>query len=174
MLAARRYYPTFVHEARRAVPGRAIDGAMPGSGPAARFDAFRLAKQGASISGSFDARRLPNVEDALAPGEEPVPVAWTIEGRSSDEGRPALGIEIRGTVPLVCQRCLGRIDWPVAQFTEVLLAGDGKELARLDDASEGEVILADRPLEPAMLVEDELVLTLPFAPRHEGECPPAP
>ena len=49
-----------------------------------------------------------------------------------------------------------------------------KELARLDDASEGEVLLADRPLEPAMLVEDELVLTLPFAPRHEGECPPAP
>ena len=147
---------------------------MPGSGPAARFDALRLAKQGASLSGSFDARALANVEEALAPGPDPVPVAWTIEGRSSAEGRPALGIEIRGSVPLVCQRCLGRIDWPVAQATEVLLAGNGEELARLDDASEGEVILADRPLEPAVLVEDELVLTLPFAPRHEGNCPPRP
>ena len=87
-------------------------------------------------------------------------------------GFAALSIEIEGSVPLECQRCLGRIDWPVSQATEVLLAGDGKELARLDEATEGEVILADRPLEPATLVEDELVLTLPFAPRHEGECPP--
>lgn len=147
---------------------------MPGSGPAARFDALRLAKQGASLSGSFDARRLPNLEDVLAPGEEAVPVAWTIEGRTSAEGHPALGIEIEARVPLVCQRCLGRIDWPVAQATEVLLAGNGEELARLDDASEGEVVLAARPLEPAMLVEDELVLTLPFAPRHEGACPSGP
>jgi uncharacterized metal-binding protein YceD (DUF177 family) len=34
------------------------------------------------------------------------------------------------------------------------------------------VILADRPLDAATLVEDELVLTLPFAPRHEGGCAP--
>jgi uncharacterized metal-binding protein YceD (DUF177 family) len=33
------------------------------------------------------------------------------------------------------------------------------------------VILADRQLDAAEMVEDELVLTLPFAPRHEGECP---
>ena len=71
----------------------------------------------------------------------------------------------------MCQRCLGRLDWPVDQATEVLLAGDERELAALDDASEGEVILADGPLDPAELVEDELVLTLPFAPLHEGPCP---
>lgn len=124
------------------------------------------------MSGIFDARLLGNVEDALAPGEDPVPIAWTLEGRSGVEGRLALAIGITGSLPLVCQRCLGRIDWPVAQATEVLLAGDGNELARLDEASESEVILADRPLEVAALVEDELVLTLPFAPRHEGECPP--
>lgn len=145
---------------------------MSGSGPEVRFDAFQLARQGGRIAGTFDARDLPNVEDSLAPGEDRVPIAWTIVGGASAEGRAALSIEIEGSVPLECQRCLGRIDWPVSQATEVLLAGDGKEMARLDEASESEVILADRPLEPATLVEDELVLTLPFAPRHEGECPP--
>lgn len=153
----------------RATPA---DGPMSGSGPEARFDAFRLAKQEGSIAGTLDARRLPNVAESLAPGEAPVPIAWSIEGRESAEGRLALGIDIAGSVPLVCQRCMGTIDWPVSQATEVLLAGDAKEMARLDEASESEVILADRPLEPAMLVEDELVLTLPFAPRHEGGCPP--
>lgn len=141
------------------------------SGTEPRFDAFRLAGRKARIEGTLDARQLPNLAESLAPGEDPVPIAWAIDGRASGEGRPALGLAITGSVPLVCQRCLGTIDWPVSQATEVLIARDEEELARLDDASESEVILADRPLEPATLVEDELVLTLPFAPRHEGGCP---
>ena len=144
---------------------------MTGPAPESRFDAFKLARRAGTLAGSVDARRLPNVEDTLAPGDDPVPVAWTIEGRKSAEGRPSLGIDIAGSVPLVCQRCLGRLDWPVEQATEVLLAQDERELAALDDASEVEVILADGPLDAAELVEDELVLTLPFAPRHEGACP---
>ena len=147
---------------------------MSGPDPETRFDAFKLAARASSVSGSLDARRLPNVADSLAPGDDPVPIAWTIEGRRSAEGRPAISIDIDGDVPLVCQRCLARMAWPVSQGTEVLLAHDEDELATLDAETEGEVILADRPLDAATLVEDELVLTLPFAPRHEGECPGRP
>ena len=144
---------------------------MSGPDPETRFDAFKLAARASSVSGSLDARRLPNVADSLAPGDDPVPIAWAVEGRRSAEGRPAISIDIEGDVPLVCQRCLARMAWPVSQGTEVLLAHDEDELATLDAETDGEVILADRPLDAATLVEDELVLTLPFAPRHEGECP---
>ena len=144
---------------------------MSGPGPDTRFDAFKLAARASSVSGTLDARRLPNVADSLAPGDDPVPIAWTVEGRRSAEGRPAISIDVEGGVPLVCQRCLARMEWPVSQGTEVLLAHDEDELATLDAETDGEVILADRPLDAATLVEDELVLTLPFAPRHEGECP---
>ena len=143
---------------------------MSGPGHVARFDAFKLSARGGSISGSLDARSLPNVADSRTPGDDPVRVDWTIEGLASAEGRPALAIAIEAEVPLVCQRCLGRMAWKVSQSTEVLLAHDEGELASLDEGSEGEVILADRPLDAATLVEDELVLTLPFAPRHEGGC----
>ena len=144
---------------------------MSGPDPETRFDAFKLAARASSVSGSLDARRLPNVADSLAPGDDPIPIAWTVEGRRSAEGRPAISIDIEGDVPLVCQRCLAPMAWPVSQGTEVLLAHDEDELATLDAETDGEVILADRPLDAATLVEDELVLTLPFAPRHEGECP---
>lgn len=144
---------------------------MSGPGPDSRFDAFKLAARASSVSGSLDARRLPNVADSLAPGDDPAPIAWTVEGGASAEGRPAISIDIEGDVPLVCQRCLAPMAWPVSQGTEVLLAHDEDELATLDAETDGEVILADRPLDAATLVEDELVLTLPFAPRHEGECP---
>ena len=100
-----------------------------------------------------------------------MPIAWSIEGRKSAAGRPSLGLDITGSAPLVCQRCLGRVDWPVDQSIEVLLAADERELKALDEASEDEVILADSAVDAAELVEDELVLTLPFAPMHEGPCP---
>jgi uncharacterized protein len=58
----------------------------------------------------------------------------------------------------------------VSQHTELLLAHDEAEMARLDNDSELEVVLAQGPLDPLTLVEDELVLATPFAPRH-AQCP---
>ena len=50
------------------------------------------------------------------------------------------------------------------------MARDEAEMAQLDSDSELEVVLATGPLDPAELVEDELVLAIPFAPRHP-QCP---
>jgi uncharacterized protein len=53
----------------------------------------------------------------------------------------------------------------------LLLARDDAELKRLD-AEESEVLPAAVPLDAMTLVEDEILLWLPFAPRHpEGQCP---
>ncbi len=144
---------------------------MTAAGEDTRFDAFGMARRSASLAGRLDARALANVADELAPGDQAVVVDWAISGRTSADGRPALRVSVNGSVPLVCQRCLGPLEWRVAQDTEVLLAADERELGALDEESESEVVLADRPLRVADLVEDELVLSLPFAPRHEGACP---
>jgi uncharacterized protein len=78
---------------------------------------------------------------------------------------------LSGSVTLECQRCLADFAWPIDVTTEVLLARDDAELAALDADSSLEVVLASGPLDPLSLVEDELVLTLPFAPRHpDGAC----
>ena len=136
------------------------------------IDSLSFAREGRSLQGELPISGLERLHDVLA--EIAGSVVFRLNGRIGRQDKPQLLLEVSGRVPVICQRCLGRLDWPVAQATEVLLAGNGEELTRLDDASEGEVILADRPLEPAMLVEDELVLTLPFAPRHEGACPSGP
>lgn len=134
-----------------------------------KLDAFRLAREHGSVEGSVDAHRLSRVADALADG--PADVAWRIEGGADAAGRPALSIELAGAVSLTCQRCLDDFAWPVTQRTEVLLAHDERELAALDAESNVEVVLAGTPMEPLTLVEDELLLALPFAPRHpEGAC----
>jgi uncharacterized protein len=131
------------------------------------FDAFRLAARGQEIAGNVDAATLSRVADRLAPG--PAPIRWRIAGKVDASGRPALELRLEGEVPLECQRCLRPFAWPVAQSTLLLLARDERELARLDADDEHEVIAASTPLATLGLVEDELLLTLPFAP-HCGRA----
>jgi uncharacterized protein len=81
-----------------------------------------------------------------------------------------LALKLEGGLSVICQRCLRPLAVPIVQETELLLARNDAELARLD-ADEQEVVLAAAPLDALTLVEDELLLSLPFAPCHEkGEC----
>ena len=134
---------------------------------AGTFDAFGVARRGAAIAGTLDATALPRVADRLAEGD--APIAWCIAGAADALGRPAVEVSVEGTVPLECQRCLRTFSWPVAQRTLLLLARDERELARLDDDDMHEVILAATPQDPVALVEDELLLSLPFAPHCDRD-----
>ncbi len=136
-----------------------------------RFDAFRLSATGGVLEGRVDPAQLPRLADEVGRGAGEV--AWRIAGIRGALGRPAIAVELSGHVQLECQRCLGTVDLSVEQRTELLLARSERELARLDDESELEVVLANEPLDPQTLVEDELLLTLPYAPRHEERCPAA-
>jgi uncharacterized protein len=140
-----------------------------------RFDAFELAQQRGTVRGDVDAADLPRIADALS--DEGGRVSYVIVGTCDAADRPALEVSVEGALSLTCQRCLQPMSWSVAQRTLVLLARDERELARLDESDEHEVVLADAPLDALVLVEDELLLTMPYAPRHpDGEsasCAPA-
>jgi uncharacterized protein len=151
-----------------AMGGEATSGAGRGAGRERRFDAFRLSASGESLAGDVDPAALERLADRVSGSGGRV--AWSIRGLRDEEGRPALRIAIDGDVPLVCQRCLGPLSLRVEQSTDLLLARDEADLVHLDEASEREVVLANGPLDALALVEDELLLTLPFSPRHEESC----
>jgi len=137
---------------------------------AGHFDGFAVAAHRAVVAGRVDAAALPRVADLLAADGAPAEIGYRITGRTDAAGRPTLEIVVAGTVPLTCQRCLQPFRWPFEQTTRVLLARDERELVRLDEGDhEHEVVLADAPLAALALVEDEVLLTLPFVPR----CPEA-
>ena len=133
------------------------------------FDAFRLANGRNVLEGSLDVATSERLYDRLTDGEGTV--SWRIEGTRDEVGRPALAISITGTVPLECQRCLGAFEMRVAQQTVTVLAHDEAEADALDAGSDHEVLVADHPFNAVELVEDELLLTLPYAPMHpDGAC----
>jgi uncharacterized protein len=136
---------------------------------AGTFDAFRLARERGALRGTFDATASERLYDWLAPGA--APVQWSIAGVADAAGRPAVAIELDGVVPLECQRCLTTMAWPVRHRTVTLLAKNEAEADALDEGSDDEVLVADVPLDALALVEDELLLSLPYAPTHpDGEC----
>jgi len=142
-----------------------------GSTGKGRFDALDLAAHGEALAGEVDVSRRPRVADRLASKTIPASVSWQIAGARDALGRPMLAVSVEGDLPQVCQRCLQPFDAPIAQRSELLLARNDAELERLD-AEESEVLSATVPLDAMTLVEDEILLWLPFAPRHpEGQCP---
>jgi uncharacterized protein len=135
-----------------------------------RIDALKLSASGESLAGVVDAKDLPRVADRLAADAGAARIEWRLVGGSDGQRRPVLTLTLAGSVPMVCQRCLQPFAAIVDQSTELLLARSEAELARLD-VDEIEVVLAIERLDPLNLVEDELLLSLPFSPRHaEGQC----
>lgn len=133
------------------------------------FDAYRLARERGVLEGTLDVEASDRLADRVAPGA--AAVDWRIEGTTDEVGRPALSISISGNVPLECQRCLASFALPIAQRTVTVLAKSESDADALDADSGDEVLVADQPLDPAVLIEEELLLTLPYAPMHdEGRC----
>jgi DUF177 domain-containing protein len=140
------------------------------------IDAFEMAARGLEHAGTAKAAAFARVADKLVPGvpeesDEGGTLEWRIAGMTDALGRPAIEVRLDGALTLECQRCLRPFSWPVEQRTMLLLARDERDQASLDENDEHEVIVAAAPLDALELVEDELLLTLPFAPHCErSDC----
>ncbi len=144
-------------------------GPKPGTLKAGTFDAFHLARERQTLRGQFDAATSERLYDWLMEGD--APISWSIAGTTDAMGRLALAIEVNGSVPMECQRCLTPMAWPVQQRTLALLAASDADGDALDAGSDEEVLVAAAPLDALALVEDELLLSLPYSPVHaDGKC----
>jgi uncharacterized protein len=73
-------------------------------------------------------------------------------------------------VPLVCQRCLGKVEFSIRQERKFCLSNEMPENVA-DEDPDLDFIPANDKLDVLDLVEEELLLCLPVAPVHaEGEC----
>ena len=73
---------------------------------------------------------------------------------------------------MTCQRCLESMQWPLFVDSVVRVVAT-EAAAELEGSVECVVVPADEMLDLAELVQDEVLLALPLAPRHaEQECAP--
>ncbi len=131
------------------------------------IDGFEFASAGAKQQGSWPAGEFPRLRDMLA--SDAGEVAYEIEGMHDERGRPALRLRVSGMLQLRCQRCLEVLPFEVHTDETLVLAGTVAEInAGPVDANAPDRVLAGKQMLVRELVEDEIILALPYAPRHES------
>lgn len=132
-------------------------------------DPERAADQGLEFAGDLDPAPLGRLREFTV--EHGGPISGRFAFRRDDEGRAIMVGFAEASLPLICQRCADpflfdvRADW---QRVFARSEADERELAEkgLD------VCYHSGPLDVAELIEEELILALPMAPRHPEGCEP--
>jgi uncharacterized protein len=134
------------------------------------IDSVDFARNGKEIRGEIAVSALSRLADKLAKSDGTL--TYIVSGYHAD-GRDMLEVSLQGACTLRCQRCLSELEYPVNLVSRLwLLPADKLDEAEEDD--EVDAIEAEPRLDVLALIEEELLLGLPFAPRHpEGECAPA-
>src|SRR5262252_1303499 len=108
------------------------------------IDGLQFARAALETRGVVGMERLPRLAQLQCSTEG---LEYHLRGGRAGNGKPCLRLSVRGSVTLPCQRCLDPVQFPIAIDAE----------------------LASRNMDVAWLVEDEVILELPMAARHE-EC----
>lgn len=131
------------------------------------INGFEFATAGATQEGTLPISSFPRLQDMLVSnaGE----VAYVLHGVRDERGRPSLQLSVRGTLQLRCQRCLGPLAHEVHAESLLVLAGSQAEIdAEPAGVDAPDRVVAGKEMAVGDLVEDELILDLPYAPRHES------
>ncbi|WP_459617691.1 YceD family protein [Bordetella sp. 2513F-2] len=159
--------------------------------PGRDVDVFELARHGRELQGSIALVRLSRLVDGLP--EQSGMAEWAVQGeigRGTGRtgvigGQSLLRLRVKADLQLVCQRCNALFTYPVDAENVLQLVESEEELdddlGVLQDESLAEEdfegvadypdkVVGSRHFDLLAQVEDELILSVPYVPRHEV-CP---
>lgn len=131
------------------------------------IDSLDFARKGKQLSGEIPVTELSRLADMLASSDGLI--SYQLSGFIDKDGNPMLELSLAGLCYLRCQRCLQAMDYRIDQVSRLMLTEEQPESDLEED--DFDRISPDANLDVAGLVEDEILLNLPFAPKHEaGTC----
>lgn len=139
---------------------------------ARRFDIAAFAQEGAALElreplGAFERLMADATEQGAAESE----VHWQAHGEmranSDAPAAPWLHVQAQAQVPVICQRCLQPMLAALEADRWFRFVANEETAAAEDDEAEEDVLVLSRSFDLHELVEDELLMEMPVAPRHE-------
>ncbi|VAW79669.1 hypothetical protein MNBD_GAMMA15-845 [hydrothermal vent metagenome] len=130
-----------------------------------QIEPMGLADVGRSFRGVVPIGRLGRLAPLLASkeGELNVEIAFHLDERRI---RTLKG-SIQGEVTLICQRCLGSLQYPIDLGFRLGIINRDDEIVSLPEGYEP-LLVTGVPINTFELIEDEILLTVPSIPTHEG------
>jgi uncharacterized protein len=136
------------------------------------IDGFEFATAGATQEGKLPLSSFHRLQDLLV--SDAGDVRYALRGVLDGRGRPSLQLGVRATLQLRCQRCLGSLSHEVQAQQLLVLAASQEEIdADPPGVDAPDRVVAAKEMAVRDLVEDELILALPYAARHD-ECEARP
>lgn len=138
------------------------------------IDSLAFTREERVAEGCASVADMPRVFEFLGESSVPLPVLeCSLSGRRDKKGRAWLRLQVRGSLELTCQRCLGSMPFVLDVDTELQVIAPGEawpdEILEDGAVSLGADAVAALPEQRVVeLLEEEVLLALPVAPRHEG------
>jgi len=139
------------------------------------IELLAFCRSGDTLQGEWPQAGMARLAGSLAAAAPDAPaVRWLASGQlhavAGGEAEVWLHLTASTTVQLQCQRCLQNVTQALQIDRRFRFVRGEAAAARLDEASEEDVLELPPRLDLHALTEDELILALPLVPRHE-RCP---
>ena len=136
---------------------------------AASIKATEFAKLEKELVGTCAPASLERLAPLL--GAEDGCVEYSLKGFVRRDEKPAIRLGVRARVTLQCQRCLEALTVEVESSRDLVFVPSERLTAFEDEEEDADYLPLEDALDPLVVVEDEVLLALPIAPRHaEGSC----
>jgi uncharacterized protein len=126
------------------------------------IEGLQFARDGHTAKGRLG---LESLDRLAGQGCTTAGLDYSVSGGVDGDGAAFLLLRVTGDLELVCQRCLGKLVFPLDLDSRVELAKDWNKMINAED--DVDRVLAEKAMSVAALVEDEVILALPMVPRHE-------
>jgi uncharacterized protein len=136
------------------------------------IDGFAFAEAGRRLDGSRPIADFGRLQDLVSSSEGEV--EYEVLGTRDEVGRAALRLKVKGPLQLTCQRCLKGMSFPLDVDATLVLARSEAEIEAQPVDPEGpDRVVGEKEMAVGTLLEDEILLAIPVAPRHEHCSPDA-
>lgn len=134
-------------------------------------DTYELTRSGLTVQGSTALTQFSRFAVGLPPQPDDT-VEWALAGSRNSLGQQFLDVRVKATPVVQCQRCMAPMPYPLDLGGRLQVVETEAELDVDDDPEASpdewiEPVLASTHLDVLALVEDELILGLPYVPMHE-------
>ena len=131
------------------------------------INSLAFARDAGSLQGELPIASLTRLLDKLV--DSAGSLSYRVSGRFGPRNRPQLLLQLDGVLSVCCQRCLEGIDYPIAVRSVLEFVDDEEDLTQEEFEDDSKDFLpAQSELDVVALIEDEIILDLPSAPRHES------
>lgn len=143
-------------------------------------DVFELIRLRRSLQGETPLAELGRLLEGLPEQVPKAVVRWQVAGEHGAQGEALIHLGVAAHVTLQCERCLGPLLWPIDSTVSLQVVQTEAELDDPDTfewadlEQEGyDKVLGSKKFDLIEQVQDELILSMPYVPKHET-CPASP